>query len=251
MSADGPLVAALDRFGEGLERWSADPENFRPCAGCGEELSNLLQGSDGAYRCDPCEAQRLERERATRAVLQAAKNREQGLRSLAKVPERYLTPFDSTPPPCDVLAFRACLEEWAGEPWSLLLWGKVGNGKSMLAVETLYRAMLRGRRPLFVRASRISGVYYERAPAEKDRLLGAEVLLVDEVGVGHPGGGWEAVSDLISTRWEAQAPTLFTSNFSLRQLAEQGGAYGGRIADRLNDGLVLPMTGPTRRGFKG
>jgi len=244
-TGERPLTELLDRFGS-LERWSADPDNFRPCAGCGEELSNLLQGSDGAYRCDPCEAQRL-------AVLRIARDRGRALGYLANVPGRFAaTAFQELLAwPVDKKAPKLDLREWRGAPWSVFLWGNVGNGKTTLAVELLYRAMLRGETARYVRAADVSGLHYEGGPEAKARLVVPRLLLLDDLGAGHPRGGWEAVADLVDARWASPRPTLVTSNRNLEMIAVEGGPHGTRIADRLTDGLVVQLAGGSRRGFGG
>jgi len=141
-----------------------------------------------------------------------------------------------------------CLEE-LGVPWSLFLTGNTGVGKSFLATELLWRNHVQpsgARSARFVRASGMPGVVFggERVrDLEVLSLVDVEVLVIDELGVGHPRGGWEALDDVIGQRWERQVPTIITSRWTLAEVA----AEAVSAADRLAEGLVASVEGRSRR----
>jgi ribosomal protein L37E len=138
---------------------------------------------------------------------------------------------------------------WQGVPWSLFLTGNTGVGKSFLATELLWRNHVRPsglRSARFVKASRVPRLVFggdQPGDPEVPPLVDAEILVIDELGLGHPGGGWEALDDVIGQRWEQQHPTIVTSRWTLAEVA----AEAVSAADRLAEGLVVTVGGRSRR----
>lgn len=176
-------------------------------------------------------------------------NREHSLATMAAVPKRYAKPFD--PPAAWPVASSVSLEEWLGreEWWSALLIGPVGDGKTFLGVELLWRSLLAGKSAAFVRAADVPGL------SIRDAMPDPDLLLVDDLGLGHSGGGWEMVSRELLGRYDREQQTVITTR--LRRVGHQpaDSAYVPGIADfdaslgdRLRDGLVFAVNGPSRRG---
>jgi hypothetical protein len=141
------------------------------------------------------------------------------------------------------------IDSWQGVPWSVFLTGSTGVGKSFLATELLWRNHVRPlglRSARFIRASRVPRLVFggERpGDAEVPPLVDVEVLVIDELGLGHPRGAWEALDDVIGQRWEMQHPTIVTSRWTLAEVA----AEAVSAADRLAEGLVVTVRGRSRR----
>lgn len=144
-------------------------------------------------------------------------------------------------------AGRSLALRWDGEPWSLFIFGPNGTGKTMLACEVLHLALRQRFGGRFVRASRVPGYYFsgEQEDIRKmHRLYTAGCLVVDELGRGHPGGGWAALGELIGNRYDSERMTIVTSNDDLETVAE----HDPHLADRLNDGLLVHLGGESLRG---
>ncbi len=215
------------------------------CGQCGRPEHGLVE-----RLCATCERGNRAARDAERWLARALADRGGTLAALG-VPPRYREPFEEPESwPRDPRAGLG-IDRWQGEPWSLFLTGGTGVGKSFLATELLWRHHVRpaGRRrsARFVRASRVPGLVFGRDraadEAEMAPLVEVEVLVIDEVGLGHPRGGWEALDDVIGQRWEMQHPTIVTSRWTLAEVAGEAAS----AADRLAEGLVVTVGGTSRR----
>ncbi len=214
------------------------------CRQCGRPEHGLVE-----RLCAACERGNRAARDAERWLARALADRAGTLAALG-VPPRYREPFEEPESwPRDPRAGLG-IDGWQGEPWSLFLTGGTGVGKSILATELLWRHHVRrsGRRSArFVRASRVPGLVFGRDraadEAEMAPLVEVEVLVIDEVGLGHPRGGWEALDDVIGQRWEMQHPTIVTSRWTLAEVAGEAAS----AADRLAEGLVVTVRGASRR----
>lgn len=101
----------------------------------------------------------------------------------------------------------------------------------------------------FIEAARVPEIKFERAPEDGRRpltwgdLVRPDLLVVDDLGRGHQGGGWEALGLLVSDRRGAEAATILTSNLDLEEISRAD----PHAADRLNEGAVATMGGVTFR----
>ncbi len=215
-----------------------------PCSICGRPEAGLIDG-----RCWSCEREaRSDRGEARR--LAAARADRAGTLAAIGVPPVYLErPFEEPVIwPRDAKA-PIDLATWTGSPWSVVLRGTVGVGKTYVAVELLWRNLLVGAQlptARFVRASRVPGLLYgSDGSVELERLLGAQILVIDDLGLGHPKGGWEALDDLIAQRWEYRRATIITTRWTMDQIGNESSAVSA--ADRLAEGLVCEVQGNSRR----
>lgn len=212
------------------------------CERCGGAEFGLVHGL-----CLGCERGRRTGARSAEWIAAARADRAGTLASLG-VPPKYREPFEEPARWPRDRKVALDLADWQGVPWSLFLTGNTGVGKSFLATELLWRNHLRESRvrsALFVRASRVPGLVFGRdtSELEQQRLVEVETLVIDELGLGHPRGGWEALDDVIAQRWERQRPTIVTSRWTLPQVA----AEAASAADRLAEGLVVRVEGRSRR----
>jgi DNA replication protein DnaC len=204
------------------------------CAGFGW----LRVEGNAARRCrcrDPRQS-----DEALRLALRAAGLEPDELRSA-------LTPWDETaqPRPERVLAWgRKIAEGDDGAPPFVVLFGLNGRGKTKAAAMTT-AAYLRagGTGALFVNApeavSRVMRERFDReltrSPYEK-RILGARLLVLDELGAEREGYRAATVEDWIRHRHRRRRPTLITTN------APELDALGdGRVASRLGEAYQLEL----------
>lgn len=219
------------------------------CDWCGPTASRLEQVEEFRL-CETCSRKHgwgaLPPELARRRLLA---NRERSLATLAAVPKRYAKPFQAPDAwPTDRAGIS--LEDWPGrEEWSALLIGPVGAGKTFLAVELLWRELVAGRSAAFVRAAEIPAL------SIGNRMPCPDLLLVDDLGIGHSGGGWEVVSRELLGRYDREQQTVITTRLRRAGYQPASGAYVPGIADhdaslgdRLRDGMVFAVNGPSRRG---
>ncbi len=226
------------------------------CGQCGRAEYGLVDGL-----CAACERRKRAAKNAEKRLAAALADRAGTLAGFG-VPPRYCEPFEEPESwPRDPKKTAVGIAAWRGEPWSLFLTGHTGVGKSFIATELLWRGCLRGAglgSARFVRASRVPGMVFggERPGDDWEvvasmgsrpplaTLVDVEVLVIDELGLGHPGGGWEALDDLIGQRWERRRPTIVTSRLTLAEVAGEAVS----AADRLGEGLVVTVGGRSRRG---
>lgn len=142
---------------------------------------------------------------------------------------------------------------WRGrpgvDPWAVSFFGNVGVGKTRLALELLYRGLLELKGARFLRARQIARLAFDggwEGRYELRHLEQVELLLVDDLGVNHPGGAWGPVADLLIGRSDEARATLVTSHLTLRHVSDAGQPG---LASRLTEGLVVQVEGDDRRGL--
>lgn len=147
------------------------------------------------------------------------------------------------------------------------IWGKVGCGKTYLAVAYLAEELknclhseylVAGSR--FVRAvdliTQLRSSFQTRSspyPQEiVDYFQRYRFLVLDDLGTERDTPlVQESLYSIIDYRAGHLAPTLITSNLSLDQIAGQYGDYGERFASRIAGmGMILEMKGKDRRWQK-
>jgi DNA replication protein DnaC len=122
---------------------------------------------------------------------------------------------------------------------SLLLLGPTGVGKTFQAFGAIRDLAVTGVRARWV-ATSAADLYASLRPRHQvdsetvfDRYAKADVLLVDDLGAAKATEWTEEVNyRLINHRYEAERPTLFTSNV---RPSELGAALGDRVASRLTE----------------
>ena len=144
----------------------------------------------------------------------------------------------------------------------LFIHGKVGRGKTWLAVASMKAWMNRnrGERAVFTDAmSFFSHIRrsYDSGDTEREamwRFIGAKLLVFDDFAKGKPSE-WalERVEDVVQERYTSMRPTIFTSQWAgaglIARLAEGGSnesaeAIVSRIVQKCR---TVELTGPDRR----
>jgi hypothetical protein len=225
-----PLAKILD----GMERWATKlpataPPVAMACSVCGH-VFNGYESNPICPRClrdgSPDRSGRLRRAGVPRLFVEEP------------FVEPATWPKDGGMPAVDLAA-------WVGEPWSVLLLGAVGSGKTMLAVELLDRSLQTYRSGRFVRCASLPRLLYgPEGDEEYSVLTGVHCLVVDDLGRGTSGRGWDAVGEVCAERHGEKLATIWTSNLNLEQIAQECDAA---IADRLSQGLVVTVPGSSRR----
>jgi hypothetical protein len=235
-------------YGRLLE-FTRDQWETWPCPGCGTTMAQpsgvpKFEQRTGSL-CEDCEAR----------TLRAPEPRAAGL-TRCGVPARYRVPFTEPAAwPRDQRKPDADLSAWTGSDpstWCVVFAGVVEAGKTMLATELLSRRIQAGvRKAVWIRAGdviqRLYGLDGEARREEWERLTGADLLLLDDIGRGHDGGAWATIGELLTARYDAVRPTLGTMN--IRVSARKSKSEPQGLADidaglyrRLRDGVIVGLT---------
>lgn len=222
----------------------AATEGEPECANCGNK--RFLVGADGKLK--PCNACGVAAERAVASMdaYSSANGRakEQFFSNFQVDWEGYLN--------ATLMEAKIQAEAFARTPAGfLVLWGERGHGKSHLCAAIYNALRARKRVAIFVKMSRLADsikrLYTdETAQAEGtsasqrlDVYCQAPVLLIDDIGADnytpHDDG---ILSTIVDYRYANQLPTVFVSNWDVREVDGQGNPnnrFDPRIVSRWND----------------
>lgn len=136
----------------------------------------------------------------------------------------------------------------------LYLWGPQGNGKTMLAVQTVHR-LIRAEPGAFwstaVWLEAIRKSYSDDAPDAPD-LSALGTLVLDDIGKEKPSP-WvaERVFEVIEARWSNQRTTILTSQYppdvAASRLYPDDKSAAAALMSRLASGFVRQVRGDDRR----
>lgn len=246
---------------------ASEPPAWHECATCGNHY-RFVNANDECHGCELARQQQEERKWRTQALRELLFDRPAAL-AVMQVDTRIVRePYEVPNPYPKATNHRVSLREWSGDPPTVTISGEVGTGKSMFAAEMLYLEacrLLDGYVPKvsesprkvvaqtghWTRARRaVSALLEDRE--SRSFLERVPVLVIDDLGVGHPGGGWEHIAALGADRDAACLATIWTTNLSLTQIgeAEAGRSETAvpRLADRMRAGVLIRMDGRSRRG---
>jgi DNA replication protein DnaC len=140
---------------------------------------------------------------------------------------------------------------------SMILFGKIGTGKTHLACAILNYAAhhcgAEARYLSFAKAIRSVKQTYAKGNAMTeqqalDALAVPDLLVLDEVGVQFGSEAEKIIGfEIVNTRYEAMKPTIIISNLTMPELRE---CLGDRVIDRLREsgGKAVEFAGDSQRG---
>lgn len=184
----------------------------------------------------------------------------------AMIPKRYRRAHVEHP------EIRAWVDEYVANPRdarSLMVMGNVGTGKTWAAFGALREAAMLSLKPNragcyligdwqattfpdFL-ASMRPGYFSQRDDENSEKymrgLRSVKLLLVDDLGVSNETGWVEQVTHrLVSGRYDAELPTIYTTNLAPREL---DAVIGARMTSRLAEECVtVRLVGEDRRRAK-
>ena len=238
-----------------------EPPEALPCAECGVMIAPKPNPFAGSWWrptvCSSC----VDKERAAQAQAEAAARFEQAALALLTHAEleELRTLWGHQVRQHEVLATLSLAGGGrAGQRVSALLVGPSGTGKTtqinLWIASTLRRSIDQGQdpphivrylEPELLREIQAADLAFSGDKTLLDRLKRAQVLILDEMGTSHPTGrGASMFHELIDARYRARLVTIFSSNFSMRELAQ---AYfvperdGHPLYDERTLGRILDM----------
>jgi len=206
------------------------------CPRCGEPVALYGRGSlPEDMRCERCKGLEAERVQPPRAEWLAA----------AGVPRLYASrPFLERPWPT---TRGLSAGTWGGTPWAAGFVGPTGTGKTMYAIEALWRLaraknLLFGRPPLFTRAARLLASLFGTTGEDERReayeaATRAPVLVLDDLAWGAQGRAFETIFEIIAARYEDELPVIYTVNHASGDLYMREG--GPPLIRRLREGAIF------------
>jgi hypothetical protein len=108
------------------------------------------------------------------------------------------------------------LATWRGEPWCVTFFGISRGGKTAMATELFARNLGAAKSAVWIAAADAVRVIYRGDEDEAERLETCDLLLVDDLGLGHSGNTWGALANLLAARHRGVRRTLVTTNRPLR-----------------------------------
>ena len=211
------------------------------CQECGIHCEYVPVGLEGAVLCSRCGSNYGTEWRKAHwtEILEAA-----------GVPKQYATRVPSS------MTLPGALVAWRGDPWAVTIGGKIGCGKTWLAVRLLGEmacedmSLNPAKDFYFCDASvAVEGLRREIASDTDgkiaDRLLESKVLVLDDFGAERSTDfARDRLGMVLRTRYNNLAATILTTNaMDLSPIRE----LDPRIASRLREGLMVSMKGEDRR----
>jgi DNA replication protein DnaC len=145
--------------------------------------------------------------------------------------------------------------DWVGRPDNWILAAAQGLGKTMMAKNVAYRAVLAGHSVMFTTAAAmLLDLRQQDSPralqSRLRRYTSPGLLIIDEVGyLSHDAASADLLFDVVSRRYET-APILLTTNLSFQDWPQHfpGAACVTAMIDRLtHHGEIVAIEGESYR----
>ena len=141
------------------------------------------------------------------------------------------------------------------EDQGLLIWGKVGTGKSHLASALIKQALMSGQRAKMVRFKdvilRVRASYDENHTEESvlRPYINCQLLSIEDIGTIKSGRiesdfCQDTLLTIIDARVSRKLPTIITTNLSPETILQ---SFGSRLASRFSTFLTFKLEGRDRR----
>lgn len=229
------------RLARGVELYGWQPD--ADCSWCGDTGKMPVSG-------EYCTCDAGKRQRADDRSAQLAQDWERRWVQ-SNVPRRFRDyRLDRSPLPADLIdRIRSWVEADPGASGTNLLFtGSTGVGKTGGGVGALWALHERGVQPLWYVST--SALIDSLKPGGDESMLvtcqRASVLMLDDLGTTR-GTDWEQdrLFALLNTRYEAERPTIITTNCAFSDLAV---SIGERTVSRiLEQHVMIAVDGPDRR----
>ena len=190
-----------------------------------------------------CDCQRAEREK-----LEAAEKQRTHLEAVEHLKQRGFTnpamrewTFDNDNGKCPQMkharSYVECWEQMKAENIGLLLWGKVGTGKSYFAgciANALMEQEVAVCMTNFALILNDLAASFEGRNEYISRLCSFPLLILDDFGMERGTEyGLEQVYNVIDSRYRSKKPLIVTTNLTLEELQNPEDTAHARIYDRL------------------
>lgn len=140
---------------------------------------------------------------------------------------------------------------WRGDPWAMTIAGAGNTGKTMIATEMLWRVGRTLESARWATASEVVRIVFgaENSGGSTgwSELAEIDVLLIDDLGIGHLGRSWEALADLSSHRHAHHLPTIFTTRLRASELCDAQPHMFRRLSEGLMVGYLYQPFGAARK----
>jgi DNA replication protein DnaC len=175
--------------------------------------------------CDDCLEKSLERKAQEQAVIERNGRENEFWGSVPPI-------YRSTDQTKLQAQLRAAIDIYSYGANGLGFAGESGATKTRSMVVLLHRLHSQGKSVMFLKATRLTEVAYQRfdddhklkqqAKSEIDRAKSCAALLIDDIGKGRlPASAEELLFDIIDTRMEMGLPLFWTSNAKAQDLHNQ------------------------------
>lgn len=237
----GGVEAIIDRASPSANPGDyTSPAGLLVCGRCGEprQCRIHLLGRDRIVGC-ACRCDREAYEAERRALADAeAKKRIEALRE-AGIPDPGLRAktFSTSDPSPQLSQAMKYVDAWprmAEYNIGMLLWGSTGSGKTHAGACIANALIDRGIRAGISSTAELMAVAYNDRPATIRRLIGFDLLVLDDLGAERDSTyAMETVYAIIDGRLKAGRPMVITTNLSLEDIRSPGEMGRERIYQRV------------------
>ena len=216
------------------------PAGLLICGKCGEprQCRIHLLGRERTVGCAcRCDREAYEAERKAIADAEAHKRIEAMREAGIPDPGLRAKTFSSSTPSPQLEQAQKYVEAWEQmreHNIGMLLWGSTGSGKTHAGACIANALIDRGVRAGISSTAELMSVAYNDRPATIRRLIGLDLLVLDDLGAERDSAyAMETVYAIIDGRLKAGRPMVITTNLSLEDIRNPGDMGRERIYQRV------------------
>lgn len=252
----GGVEAIIDRASPSANPGDyVSPAGLLICGRCGEprqcRIHLLGRGRIVGCACR-CDREAYEAERKAIADAEAHKRIEAMREAGIPDPGLRAKTFSSSTPSPQLEQAQKYVEAWEqmqAHNIGLLLWGSPDGGKTHTGACVANALIDRGVRAGISSTAELMNTTYNDRPAELRRLIGLDLLVLDDLGAERDSAyAMEVVYAVVDGRLKAGRPMVITTNLSLSDLRDPGDMARARIYQRVLEACQpVRFDGPRRR----